>query len=827
MIKLCVQQLATSNQNLYICYVPKQNNMKNRFTTMNKKLMYGLLLPFLLMPFISNAQWVFEITSPANLAGQYPVGTAQFGETVSDTLSGTLRAGEDASMDPTLGCEELTTDLTGTIGLLDRGNCAFNVKAENAQTAGAVGLIVANTSEEIVNMPGVNPNVTIPSFLIQESLSDAIRAALASGDVEVSIYQQEQEIIWGGQDDPNSTFDGGLNGWTSRRILTYQNDPLNQPDSFVWIPEGDVSSGLVADPDDIIASPSQANGAAGMNFDFLITGGSTNPGSPPYPFFVSELISPVIDLSDNTSPLALSFYQLIRILNNVGESFYTAVAFSTDGGATWGTPQVLNGDLESQDRAQNQIVFPMPQSVSSAEQFRMKFIVSMDFYYWVIDDVVISELPETNVSMTGSFNPLSALATPADHIGKDTFGFSLNLINEGFDVDSLLCEVQVVNADNNEVLHRQTEVLLNVGNGPDTVEFAELYPPELEVGNYLVRYRIDPLNSIDLGYPNNFQSYAFQVTDNIYSMTNPTLATSGSTGSSPTLPAGADAWVWGNKYYISEVPEPTATDTFVPRFLGSEHIYVSPDDDFTGDECVVLLLEFAQPGAFYDFSGVVAGPGNADLNTLPTFDHPGFNLIAFAQVDENKLNDAGSGNLLQLDHTDFFDPIANEPVTEPIVLDDDRIYFVVTQISDENVGNVRIASINSDLDAATSLLYWPNANGEMRNWTGFIGSVPVARMITDVALVNSDPSVVQKDADMRVFPQPASDRMYIDMDLEEPSDVQLEYINMGGQVVKTSEHKNIRSQTIEENVQTIQTGSYIIKVTTKNGVKTTKVMVIK
>jgi len=805
----------------------KQFNMKNRSTTMNKKLMYGLLLPFLLMPFISNAQLVFEITSPANLAGQYPVGSAAFGETLSDTLTGTLRAGEDASMNPALGCEELTTDLTGTIGLLDRGDCAFNVKAENAQTAGAVALILANTSDEIINMPGANPNVTIPSFLIQSSLSSQIRTALSSGDVEIAIYRQQLEILWGGPDDPNSTFDGGLNGWTSRRILTYQNDPLNQPDSFVWLPEGDVTAGLVSNADNIIASPTQANGAAGMNFDLLITGGSTNPGSPPYPFFVSELISPTIDLSGNTGPLALSFYQLIRILNNVGESFYTAVAFSTDGGASWGTPQVLNANLESQERAQNQIIFPMPANVSNAEQFRMKFIVSMDFYYWVIDDVVISELPETNVAITGSFNPLSALATPADHIGKDTFGFSLNLVNEGFPVDSLLCEVQVVNADNNEILHTQTEIITDAGNGPDTVEFADLYAPELEIGNYLVRYRIDPLNSIDLGYPNNFQSYAFQVSDNVYSMTDPTLTTSGSTGSSPTLPAGADAWVWGNKYYISEMPEPTATDTFVPRFLGSEHIYVSPDDDFAGDEAVVLLLEFTQPGPLYDFNGVVAGPGNADLNTLPTFDHPGFNTVAFAIVDETKLSNAGSGNLLQLDHTDFFDAVNNLPIEEPIILDDDRIYFVVTQVSDDNVGNVRIASISSDLDAATSLLYWPNANGEMRNWTGFIGSVPVARMITDVALINSDPSVIQRDAEMTVYPQPTADKMYIDMDLEEPSDVQLEYIDMSGQVVKTSEHKNVRSQTIEENVQTIQTGSYIIKLTTKNGIKTTKVMVIK
>lgn len=805
--------------------------MKNRFTTMKTKLLYGLFLPFLMMPFFLNAQWVFEITSPAELAGQYPIGTAEFGPNLSDTLTGTLLAGEDDSMDPTLGCEALTTDLTGSIGLLDRGECEFNIKAENAQNAGATALIVANNADEIVNMPGSNANVTIPSFLIEQSLGSDIRAALASGDVEISIFRQQQEIIWGGVDDPNSTFDGGLNGWTSRRITTYENDPLNQPDSFVWIPEGDVTAGLVSNEDNIIASPTQANGAAGMNFDFLITGGTTNPGAPPYPFFVSELISPVIDLSDNTEPLALSFYQLIRILNNVGEDFYTAVAFSDDGGATWGTPQVLNGTLESQDRAQNQVILPMPASVNSAEQFRMKFIVSMDFYYWVIDDVVISELPETNVSVTGSFNPLSALATPVDHIDKDTFGFSVNFINEGLGVDSLLCEVQVLNADNNNILHTQSEILTNVANGPDTVDFPELFPPELEIGNYLIRYRIDPLNSLDLDYTNNFESYAFQITDEVYSMDDPSTTTLTSTGTSPTLPlpGNADSWVWGNVYYISDVPEPTATDTFVPRFLGSEHIYISPEGEFVnGENVVVLLLEFAQEGQTYDFTGVVAGPGNADINTLPTFDHPGFNPIAFAVVDQDKLAAAGSGNLLQLQATDFIDAQTNQPVTEDhIVLDDDRLYFVVTQISDENVGEVRMGGVDSDLDAATSLLYWPDGEGNMRNYTGFTNSVPVARMKTDVVLLSSDESVITRDADFSVYPQPATDKMYLDLDLNEPSDVELEYVNMGGQVVKTSKHQNISSQPIEEDVQTIQTGSYIIKVITKDGVKTTKIMVIK
>jgi|GEM_PF-897726 len=814
--------------------------MKNRSTIMKKKLLYGLFLPFLMMPFFLNAQWVFEITSPAELAGQYPVGTASFGATVSDTLNGTLAAGEDDSMNPTLGCETLTTDLTGSIGLLDRGECAFNIKAENAQNAGATALIVANSSDEIVNMPGSNPNVTIPSFLIQQSLSNEIRAALESGNVEISIFEIEQEVIWGGPNDPNSTFDGGLNDWTSVGLLCSPDAQGGQVDdtNAEWRWEANPSSqGAFWGTRGPFNSPTAANGAVIFDSDFLDNNGDPNgfmTGSCPAPQR-AELISPVIDLSGETS-LVLSFHQYYRRFGGPGGSQAEVASYvevSGDNGETW-TRFTTNTDIVVNSETGNatRTLVDISDVAGGSSEVLIKFVWDGEYYFWMIDDVAITQVPETNVSITETFNPLSAFATPADHIATDSFGFRVNFINEGLGVDSILCEVQVINADNNNILHQQTEILTNLQRGRDTLIFQDLFPPEIEtLGNYLIRYRIDPLNSVDLDYTDNFESYAFQITDEVYSMDDPSRTSVTTNGTSPPLPlpGNADSWVWGNVYYISEMPEPTTTDTFVPRFLGSEHIYVSPNGSFTnGEDVVVLLLEFAQPGRTYDFTGVVAGPGNADINTLPTFDHPGFNPIAFAVVDQDKLQSAGSGNLLQLQATDFIDAQSSQPITDDyIILDDDRLYFVVTQVSDDNVGQVRLGGVGSDLDAATSLLYWPDGQGAMRNYTGFTNSVPVARMRTDVALINSDESVITRDADFSVYPQPATDKMYLNLDLNEPSDVELEYINMGGQVVKTSKHQNISSQPIEEDVQTIQTGSYIIKVITKDGVKTTKIMVIK
>jgi minor extracellular serine protease Vpr len=47
--------------------------------------------------------------------------------------------------EPANGCTTISTDLTGKIGLIDRGVCSFTTKIRSAEAAGAVGVIVANS----------------------------------------------------------------------------------------------------------------------------------------------------------------------------------------------------------------------------------------------------------------------------------------------------------------------------------------------------------------------------------------------------------------------------------------------------------------------------------------------------------------------------------------------------------------------------------------------------------------------------------------------------------------------------------------------------------
>lgn len=91
------------------------------------------------------------VTQPGPIARNYDIGYADFGaEANSSGLAGRIvlaRDGTDStSTSTTDGCSAFTNaaDIAGNIALIDRNNCTFVLKAQNAQAAGAIGVIIAN-----------------------------------------------------------------------------------------------------------------------------------------------------------------------------------------------------------------------------------------------------------------------------------------------------------------------------------------------------------------------------------------------------------------------------------------------------------------------------------------------------------------------------------------------------------------------------------------------------------------------------------------------------------------------------------------------------------
>ncbi|MDT4966386.1 MAG: hypothetical protein QOJ64_1123 [Acidobacteriota bacterium] len=130
-----------------------------------------------------------RVNSPIQIAGNYQVGTADFGAPLSSpgitagVVQG-LDAADGAGPTTTDGCSALTNPgaVSGKIAILDRGTCTFIVKVKNAQNAGAVGVIVAdNVAGPLAGMTGTDSTITIPSVRITQSDGNTIKAQLGSG----------------------------------------------------------------------------------------------------------------------------------------------------------------------------------------------------------------------------------------------------------------------------------------------------------------------------------------------------------------------------------------------------------------------------------------------------------------------------------------------------------------------------------------------------------------------------------------------------------------------------------------------------------------------
>jgi hypothetical protein len=117
-------------------------------------------------------------------------GSAAFGAK-NFNLTAEVVLSVDATAPPNDGCTAPTNSLAGKIALVDRGTCAFALKAAVAQAAGAVGLIVANNaSGNPPAMGGADPTVTISVLSITQADGNALKAALQNGPVSAAMFRQ-------------------------------------------------------------------------------------------------------------------------------------------------------------------------------------------------------------------------------------------------------------------------------------------------------------------------------------------------------------------------------------------------------------------------------------------------------------------------------------------------------------------------------------------------------------------------------------------------------------------------------------------------------------
>ena len=149
---------------------------------------------------------ITTINSPSDIAGDITGITAGYGPNSFDE-TGDIILVDDGSNTPTLGCNALinAAAVNGNIALVDRGTCDFAEKSLNAQSAGAIAVIICqNTNEGPFTMSGgsVGASVNIPSIMISKSDCDVIKSKLPGVNITLTSTSTGQQV--------DGSFDNGI-----------------------------------------------------------------------------------------------------------------------------------------------------------------------------------------------------------------------------------------------------------------------------------------------------------------------------------------------------------------------------------------------------------------------------------------------------------------------------------------------------------------------------------------------------------------------------------------------------------------------------------------
>ena len=121
------------------------------------------------------------IRASGTLSGDFDYGVASFGAPVTPAnFAGSAVLVNDGSALPAQGCSPSPAGAyAGRIAIVDRGTCAFELKALYAEQAGAIAVVVVNNAAGVVSMGDTaGIEATVPTLSVSSVDGAAIKAAL-------------------------------------------------------------------------------------------------------------------------------------------------------------------------------------------------------------------------------------------------------------------------------------------------------------------------------------------------------------------------------------------------------------------------------------------------------------------------------------------------------------------------------------------------------------------------------------------------------------------------------------------------------------------------
>ena len=620
--------------------------------------------------------------------------------------------------------------------------------------------------------------------------------------------QAQFEVLWGGPDNPNSTFDGGLNDWMTPPGM----DANGVSDSAVWVWKADAtaSEGAYWGNRGPINSPTFDDGAAVFNSDFYDTRGiAGNFGNGPAPAPHSgEMISPAIDLTGETQ-LALKFNQYFRQFES-----RTSVAYSNDGGVTFSDAIEVNADIDvnASTTDSSELIVYLPADAGDTDQFHVKFIfetTNRAFYFWIVDDVQIIRAPNTDLALGDFLYPLASYAQPQSQISTDTIVPLVEVssfgLQEQSDFTVYFRIFDVVDGATDEVQYEDSLVVAEALPQDSTVvlAFENAYSPgDLDIGFYAFEFEVAPNGGVDPDANPSDNSFfgTFEVTENLFAKGD------GPGGGGSKTAAGAADYTVANEYQMSSA---SAAEYKVDSVFSAVVVNATDFPDGVPDEDITIILAALDDDLFVD-----EGDNSA------WFENPGLELVGQGTINFGAFDE---GTLVGAPISDINDP------AESVMLENGRNYLLM-MLMEEEPANLMFTATSDPLNLSGATLgnpatiWYRYANTD---WVFFSGN-PIA--VLQMTISEEEVNTTELDAAnlFSVTPNPASDVIRVSTELvETATEATITVVNMDGRVLRMQNYTNLQQDVSTIDISNLAAGNYFVRLATPNGVRTEKIVVVK
>ncbi len=637
------------------------------------------------------------------------------------------------------------------------------------------------------------------------------------------------------------SFTDSLEGWTPEAISS------SNPDSsgnalWVWTPNGNAGSGAFNNGATPIGSAS-GGGALLFDSDGLDNGGDQEGfglGPAPSPQ-KGEITSPVLDFSSETRVL-LSFYQYYRYFaKDDGDPDPSTADFNTpassfeisnDGGATWISFEV-NQDIGPNEatRATDIIVEDISDIAAGQSEVMLKFVWDGEYYFWLIDDVQFFNERGVDLKIE-AFTNINNFETPDFMLANDTADLEIAIVNVGdADVtDSVMVWTRVLDNDLN-LLYSDTGYFEGIGHLDTLIYDFENWTPDLlpqngPTQNYILAYNVrvkgDTMGEV-VKPDDNVDFNGFIVRD--FSARKVPggdgIGFSGATGTGEF-----EDFAWGNVFVLP----PNVTESLEVARVTFDCFTTDIDNDpLAGKNVLVYLAELPYDSVPRPDTLLNEVVDRADINDrllerniddLLADGVIGIGSYQFTQEDDE------SSDPFSVELTNFIND------EEPVTLTPGNQYFAIVHY--QGTANTIAQEVNQSypMFQVSSMSYYVsridgffaigsiNGAGDTLSYAENVASIALELQLSTAVDENPLP-----EQSVRVFPNPASDYVRVDVNFENPTDATVFIADLNGRILVSDTRKGIQSQQLTYDMTGYPSGSYIVRLSTKEGTKTEQIVV--